>query len=297
MATAHGRDHLAAIVDSDVAPSLALEDVTYADVIRRVLVAPRPGMSDGYFAAKDVIIDNDANRVLLTGKAAAGTKLSDNAPRALETLKIDQARPRAGESIYQYLARHAIRFGILVWGTADGKIVFSRPNYAQKPLYSVRARRGAAGADNNAESIARHRTTRGRPSEVRVFGHAHGSNWFASGVHASAFDDELVSAGVYALLTVHDNNARSDAEALQRAKLELSRRKQNADVIHVELAGHAAEDGSIYAIDTMADVAWDDGGIAEARYVARRTFHKSGGKSTTQLELLPKNAIALGDAG
>src|SRR5207253_1426485 len=119
---------MAPIIDADVPPSIALKNVTFHDL---AIARLRPF---GIFE-KDIVLDNDTNRALLTGKASAGTTLSKDTPARLEDLKLEKAKGQAGESVYAFLSRHARRFGLLIWGTADGKVVFGRPNYEQKPLY------------------------------------------------------------------------------------------------------------------------------------------------------------------
>lgn len=291
-----GGDHLTPIINSDVLPSLGLENITYRELIRRLLTTTAPGQPAPYFSEKDILIDNDANRVLLTGKAAAGAKLSTNAPLDLEQYKLDQVKPHPGETVYAFLTRHAQRFGLLIWGTADGKIVFGRPNYDQKPLYDLRLRQGLRGVENNCD-LRRHKSMKHRPSEVHVYGRSKGGDHMKSSIHAIAVDQEVKDAGMWGVLTIHDNNARTKAQAEQRAKFEMSQRRMGGDVLHARLEGHSAEDGTVYAFDTIASVAWDKAGLFDRRYIVSRTFTRERYAGThTDLELVPKGAIALGSA-
>lgn len=291
-----GRSHLAPIVDSDVMPVFSIENVTFADVIRRTLIDPPPGGSFGFFAAHQITIDNDANRALLTGNVASGKAISQNAPPELETLKIDQAKPHAGETIFAYLQRHATRMGLMIWGTADGRVVFGRPNYNQQPLYDLNLRRGNRGLDNTAKSFSRKRSIEHRASEIHVYGHSKGGDQMRSPIHAVVYDDELRRRGIYRPRTVHDNCARTQTQAEQRAKLELSRQLQSADVVNATVEGHGSN-GSVWATDTCVSVSCDDMGMVdEHRYVVARTFTRSRERGTeTHLHVMPKNSIVLGD--
>lgn len=292
-----GRDHLAPIVDSDMLPSLALETITYSDLVRRVLTQTAPGQPAPFFKPSDVVIDNNANRVLMTGKPGAFAQLSTDAPQKLETLKLDQVKPHPGETVFAFLSRHAVRFGLIIWGTADGKILFGRPNYDQRPIARLALRQGPAGIDNTVVSLHRHTSFKHRPSEVHVYGNSRGGDHMKSAIHAVAYDDEVRAAGLWRTLTIHDNNARDKAQAEHRAQYELSRRRQTGDVIQAQLAGHANADGAVYAIDTVVSMAWDKAGVFDDRYVVGRTFMRNReGGTRTALEIVPKNSIALGTA-
>lgn len=291
-----GRNHLAPIVDSDVLPNFSVENVTFAEVIKRVLVTPAPGNGFGYYSQSQIIINNDANRSLLTGNPKAANALSKNAPPQLETLKIDQAKPRAGETVYQYLHRHATRMGLMIWGTGDGKIVFGRPNFDQQPLYSIAMRRNQRGVDNTAKAWAYSRSYAHRASEIHVYGHSHGGDSMRSPIHAVVKDQEIIDSGLYRPVTIHDNCARTVAQAEQRGRLELAKRLQSANQLTVKVQGHGA-DGSTWAPDTIVSLFCDDlGMVDEQRYIVARTFTRSRDHGTeTTLHIVPKNSIPLGE--
>lgn len=298
--TVTGRGPLAQIIDSDMMPSIAKENATFKRVILDVLTtAPKNARgfyAKGYFAASDIIVSNDAGRNLITGKASAGVTLTKEAPVELESIKVDQAKPHAGETVIQFLQRHAVRFGLLIWATADGKVVFGRPNYDQPTIARLTCRRGKAGVANNVKSIKRRLSVKHRASEINVYGHSFGHDQLASPTHAVVYDEEMLALGLYRPLTVHDNNARDGQQALSRARFELSKRLQTADVVSVTVAGYATENGAIWAIDTLVDVDWDGGDVHEPMYVAKRTFTRSrSGGSETHLELIRKGSITVGD--
>lgn len=281
-------NHMRPIVDSDAPPNVAMVDSTFRDVILTTL-APFG------FTADNLRIDNDANRSLLTGKAASGVVLSPQAPHDLTQLKIDKARPHPGETVYTYLERLARRFGLIMWGTADGCIVFGRPNYDQRALYKIVLKTGYASHETNAEWGTRRSSSRHIPSEVQVYGKSHGHDWARADVHAVVKDEATTAAGFYRVRTVSDRNVRTKAEAEHRAKYELSVRKQHAESLQFRMAGFE-QNGALYAIDTIADVDYPVGEAVGPWYVTRRTFtfaREQGGQ--TLIDLVPKGSIAIGD--
>jgi prophage tail gpP-like protein len=290
MVTVTGRDHLGPLVDSDAMPSIVQQNTTLKDVIIRALEP------FGFFEHQ-IVIDNDANRMLLTGKPESGTTLSAQAPQNLSSFKIQNARPHAGESVHQFLMRHLKRFGLLMWGTNDGKIVFGRPNYDQKPSYEIRLLSGIDGRENNAKHGSRHLNWKHLPSEVHVYGKSHGHDWARSSIHAVIKDDTVKKAGFHRILTVTDQNCRTNAEAEQRAKYEMSLRRQSVDKLEFVMKGIMNEDsGAVYAVDTIADVQYDSADATGLWYVIGRTFTRSRhGGTETRLTLVPKGSIVLGN--
>lgn len=282
------RDHMFSLVHADVLPGFALNNVTFADVIRTVAYPFG-------FTPSDITIDADAARDMMSGKPAAGTKLSAMAPLNLEALKVEAAMPNAGENAFAFLQRHARRFGLLIWGTVDGRIIVGRPNYDQAPRYEIRSRTGYKGIENNAEGIRRKISFEQRPSAVHVFGRTSGGDFSRSDVHEIVYDQEVRETGIYAPITLHDPNVKDATQARERGQWELSHRRQTADVVQAQLARHCARDGTVYAIDTVAHVAYEEAGLDTDMYIVQRTFNATLAGTQTSVDLVPKHAIALGD--
>jgi prophage tail gpP-like protein len=291
--TVTGKGHMERLFNCDVLPSLALENMTLAGAARKLLTETMPGQTKPFYSYKQIVIDNDANRILTTGKAAAGTKLSLAAPLDLEQFKITQIKPHAGETIYDYLSRHARRFGLLIWGTADGKVVFSRPNYEQRALYNLQLRQ-TSHIDNNCE-LTRKQSFKHRASEIHVYGKGRGGDISRAGADAVVYDDEAKQAGLFRILTIHDQNARDKKQCEERGHYELGIRRQTGDVITATVEGHATDDGAVYGFDNIARIDWDKADVHGDRYVMGRTFScADGAGTTTTLEIVPKYAIQLG---
>ena len=288
-----GRDHMSAVVDSDVLPSIQLKDVTLDEVIRKLLTEPFAGQQAGFYKAGSVIIDNDANRKLLTG---VPVKVRKKPKKSLQELQIDSAKAKAGETVYQYLERHCRRFGLMIWGTADGKVVIGQPDYEQEPSYHLHCSRKNPERSNMTPQWKR--SFKSRASEIHVFGESRSHDFTSSKIHAVVYDEELRQAGLFRPLTIHDNQARTQDHAEQRARLELSKRLMDANRISAVVQDHVdPETGAVWTIDTIATVTWDDAGLMEApRHIVKRTFTRSReGGTMTRLELTPLNAIVLGE--
>lgn len=282
------RDHMHPLVHADAVPAMSMDGATLSDVFIRTIALFG-------FSAKDVTIDTDAARNLMTGRPAAGVTLSSQAPINLEDYKVDQALPNAGENAFTFLSRHARRFGLLIWGTADGRIVLGRPNYSQKARYTFLAKGGFKGVANNVKSIRRRLSMSQRPSEVHVYGKTFGGDFSRSAIHEVVYDDEIRGI-VYMPVTMQDHNARDATQARERGQYEIGKRRQTADVVTVQLARHCAPDGTVYAIDTIGDVQFDAAQVDAGMYVVRRTFTASQSAGTeTTLDLVRKNSIVLGE--
>jgi prophage tail gpP-like protein len=289
MFVVQGRDHMAAIVDACITPHVQIEAMTLADVARELLTKPFPGQTNAFYGPNQVTIDNAANRKVLTGKQVKGSEL--NLP-PLEAISVSDAKPRAGETVYQYLDRHARRFGLMVWGTADGKVVISRPNYTQEPSYRL-----VVGA-SHIKSARWKRSMRSRPSEIHVYGKSYGHDFGASGIHAVLYDPDIATLGYYRPLVIHDQNARTKDHAEQRARIEQGKRLMNANLVEIVVPDHVDYgSGATWAIDTIAQLTWDHADFAaEPRHIVKRTFTRSrNGGTETQLMLTPLNAIPLGE--
>lgn len=287
-----GRDVLGDVVDADVLPSIAMDGVSFGQVARKILV-------DQFgFSSSDILVSNDANRALTSGKADVGVSLSNDAPINLEEMKLSAAHPQPGETAFAFLHRHAVRLGLLIWATGDGKVVIGRPNYNTKPASQFRCLRGG---NTNVQQIDRKRSDKQLASEIMVFGHSSGGDAYRGPVFGSATDENLrlqigAKRAASRILTLHDQHAKTKAQCEHRARYELSVRRQHADMVHIATDDHADEEGTVYAIDTMNGIEWDDGSISGLWYTTGLVFSCSRDAGTeTTLDLVPPHSIALGD--
>lgn len=68
-------------------------------------------------------------------------------PSEIERMTVREARPNPGETIWDYFTRHLRRFGLMMWFTADGKLVVGSPDWSQEPIYRF-IRRPRPSADD-----------------------------------------------------------------------------------------------------------------------------------------------------
>lgn len=280
--TIAGRDILRPLVDANVHPDTPFKDVTIADLVATVIKQVyRTNVPDLFY-------DNEANRKLLSGTAIPG--VSKNTTGAQK--RIDYVRPQANEGAFDFVARNLRRFGLWLWGTADGNIVISSPCYSQEPAYTLTRRRGGKIVQVLDATYTLDRTN--VPSHIFVRGKAGGKEFSKKTARGSAFDvDWKVWRPMY---VVHDN-ATSDAEAMAFAVQEMSDKMRNAEVYECTCRGHTDPvSGKVYAIDTVALVQDEFHDVFRPMWVCGRTFRRtSRGETTTRLKLLPLGAIKFSD--
>lgn len=211
----------------------------------------------------------------------------------IERLTMREARPRAGETVWQFLQRHAERLGLLMWMTPTGKLVVSSPRYDQEPLYRfIRRERNNPEDPNTILAGGETLNAAERYSRVTVYGRARGDDIARSTIVATAIDEEL-EAILSRPLILHDNSIRTVDEALRRAKKELAKSKANAQALRYTVEHHGQGD-NLYAIDRIAYVDDEIADVEGEFFMVTRTFKKSRDEgTTTDVELVPRGAIPL----
>jgi prophage tail gpP-like protein len=204
-------------------------------------------------------------------------------------LKISEAKPQVGETIWEFIDRHCKRFGILAWMDPQGRLILSAPDYEQAPLYHLRRNLSPGTAPNNILSGGFTEDIGSQPSSVTVYGRSRGHDEtrtpFVAVVEQESF--------FHRPLVVHDNAVRSVEEARRRGLRELHQRAQEKFVLEYEVRDHG-NDGYVYAVDSIFDVQDEAIGVAGSYYCTSRTFTKSRTEGTkTRLRLVPKGALAL----
>lgn len=220
------------------------------------------------------------------GRTSNGMVSSD-----VRRLTAREAAPRAGETVWQFLDRHARRLGLMLWMSPTGKLIVGAPHYAQRPLYRF-VRRWQSRSDDPNTMVSAQRTTSNaeRFSEVIVYGRARGHDVERSAIRASVLDTGVPFERV---LIVHDNALRTNEEAERRAQREIRERIAASDVLDVEMYDHGLG-RYLFAIDTIADLEDEVTGARGRWYVTKRTFSRSREHGTkTSLRLVPSGAIQL----
>ncbi len=213
------------------------------------------------------------------------------APGDIERLQTRAAKPNPGETVWDFLDRHAKRLGLLMWMDPKGRLVLSAPRYEQRPLYRIVRRRKSRESDpNNVLEGAVSRNAADRYSEVTVYGRGGGADLTRSAISHTERDSTFPH---YRPLVVHDSGARTLAEVQRRARRELNRYKANALQASYLVPDHGQR-GFLYATDTIATVVDEVCGLEQDMYLAKRTFRCDRERGTlTELTLMAKGAIVL----
>jgi prophage tail gpP-like protein len=208
-------------------------------------------------------------------------------------LKVKEAAVQGGESVWEFLDRHAKRLGLLMRMGPEGTLIFQTIDYNQAPKYLLQ--RQLNGRGNNILSGGGRLDTTNVYSRVRVVGRSKAKDAVRSpfDVTVDDYTAEEFEIPYERTLLVHDNSIRSVSEAEKRAYRELGKTRQGAYVLTYMLRGHGT-DGNVFAVDTIASVNDEVEGIKGDYYVVGRTFTRDPQNGArTMLKLVPKHAIRL----
>lgn len=336
--TCEGRDFAAYLVDSAAPPSIYEKDTTFVELCR---AAVEPwGLTVKADAASDRIVRTGEKKGgtpvprLLQNKAQElgipARKLSQNildaidkgtldpsslgisttaialtasklSPLQIYTMRVKEAQPQSGETVWEFLDRHAKRLGIMMRMGPDGTLTLTGIDYGQKASHRLvrRTQQGTfvslAFSENNILSGGERYDGAKMYREVTVYGRGRGSDAPRrrfQGTARDAADDAIPHEKT---LIIHDDSVRSDEEAVRRAYRELARSRQGSQVLQYVVRGHG-QGGKVYATDTVVQVDDDIAGVSGPFYVVGRTFTRSlsEGPKTT-IKLMPLGSIALGE--
>lgn len=226
-------------------------------------------------------------------QADSGARFASGmAPSDIERLRISEARPRVGETVWDFIERHAHRLGLLLWMTPDGRLVIGAPDYGQEPLYRLIRRVRPTSEDPNTiieggleESIAN------RHSSVRVFGRG-GANETRTRWSTTVVDTDW-TYGFSKPLDVKDQGARSTDAVTARGEHELAVGREQGYVLTYVVDGHGQRQ-ALFAQGTIAYVDDERLGVRGNFYVTKRTFSMERARGTsTELRLVPRHSIVL----
>lgn len=291
-----------------------------------------------------VYSDNNSNRDILTGKKKPiQSRFGEVKPREVRTsigivsvwntiggqdvptdfvrLPIEEARPHPGESEYTFLERHASNLGVMMWMSADGNIVFSRPDYQQAILFNLRRFLRNKTDQNNILSGGARRNTANCATRVKLLGHT-SSRSSAKGdrkVQLKASVDlkyhkekgnphkhikkatqtisETVVSTDYNFLwprlkVIRDSHAKTIERARKEAHRALSRANTNLLTLEYEVKGHS-QNGILYCPDTLCQVTDEACNINGVFYITSRSIYKDREGTHTKLKMVPKGVIVL----
>lgn len=205
-------------------------------------------------------------------------------------LRVKDIRPQSGETVWEYLDRHAQRNGLLMQMDPKGRLVFCGLQYDQAPSYRLVRRIEGDRSANNILTGGRRQDTSDVYKTVLVYGRAKGDDKTRSPFKGRADDATIPFEKT---IQLHDNSIKSKADAQTRAEYELAKSRQGADALEYTVFGHSAN-GLVFATDTIAHVEDQISGINGPYYVTARTFTRNTQTGPlTQLKLVPPGSIIL----
>lgn len=246
------------------------------------------------FTSKDFILRASLARDLMTGKSS--TNKGNDA--SLEPIKIDAAKVKPPESIYEAADRHLRRHGFMHWDSPDGKIVIGAPNDSQDPLYFLIQNRSNQGVLNNILAGTRTQDWSGIPTKLGVYGVGGGRGTSRARVSSIVQDDDLINAGFYRPVKIIAESIRTKALAERAAQRELSARSKMKDSFDIEIDGLSWWNGRQnipWGIDTVAELSTDvAGGRVGAYYINRVISSRDAAEGDrTNLSLVKKGVWKL----
>jgi prophage tail gpP-like protein len=306
-----GRDGMSILQDNDCQMANArISNTTLPELAARI-VEPYRGKGIPY----GVYADNNSNRDLLTGhKKPLKSRFGEVKPKQIRTsagvisifgagalgkndvpidfvkLPIEEARPHPGENEYKFLDRHAANLGVMMMMSADGNLIFFRPDYNQPVTFELRRYLRNKTAQNNILSGGVRRNTANTATRVKMLGHTSGKAGAKTQVTAVA---EMETSYVFPRTKViRDGHAKDKSRAQKEANRALARANTNLTTLEYTMQGHA-QDGLIYAPDTIAHVVDELCDIDGIYYITARSIRKSRGETLTTLKLVQRGAIVL----
>ncbi len=209
----------------------------------------------------------------------------------IERLRVSEASPRAGESVWSFLERHAQRLHVMMWMSPRGDLMLGAPRYDQAPRYHfVRRFINDENDPNNVSEMSVRFNGADRYSKVTVYGRVHGQDVARARIRAVAEDADLPFER---RKIEHLNDCTTQAHADSAAKRILREGIASAEVIEVSADDHG-QGRYLYAVDTIADVLDEYSEVYGPRYVTSRTFERSRERGThTRLRLVQPNSLTL----
>ncbi len=283
-----GRDFLGRVEDSNVDPRIPLPKPPTIKAVFDVVLRGQFGLE------VEQIEENEKT------KQAIGPRLKKLPPkprkkpsRRSRTAPINDATPRDNEGAFSYLQRLGTQYGFHLWaasGSGQRLVVVAGPDYDQEAHYTLRLRRGPAGAANNIKVADLNVDESRVPSHVFVKGTFFGPADRKKNVALAKNPVATAFKPVYLV----DQKAK-DKESTERiARAFLGRQLRNFIEYRVTVSGMAdPETGAVYAVDTICDVQDEDCGVFGRMWVESVTINKGRGGTTTTLKLIPPGTLVL----
>jgi len=222
---------------------------------------------------KDIIWPSDwaANRNLITG--ARGKKSKQITAPDLEKITVQDAKVQSNETIWDAVDRHLRRHGLMMWDSADGRLVIGIPDIYQEPLYHLRMKRGDDAEANNMIAATRTQDYSSAPSALAVHGQGGAKGYPRGRVSGIIGNDDVLNAGLYHPIGIAAEGIRTKDLADRAAAREMANRSRRSDLWEVEVDGLTYWDGHKaipWAMDTVVDIDSDVVGGPQGKYYCYR---------------------------
>lgn len=244
------------------------------------------------YGQRDLITDEAADRDLQTGKRVGFPKR----PVDLEQIKFDQLKVNPPETVWECAARVLKWHHLMIWDSADGRILVGRPEDTQPATYQFFCKRGAASSGNNVLSLRPSEDWAEQPGEVWVYGATPGHDIKTSKVRGVAVDLDLAaefarSSNFNRRVLIPSDGAKTSGYAEAQARREMAARSKAKSAWEIETDGWSQYQGAkglvSYAINTVASVDSDvhpgRGGAFLVHKLSRRLDVDEGPKSRLSL--------------
>lgn len=281
---------------ADADPSIRVKNASIRDVVEQA-VNRRPDR-DPRANRTEIQYRADVSRQLITGVTPRGGK--GGVVKPLKPLTEQQAAVQPGETVKQFLDRHLMRHGLMIWDSPDGKLVVGTPDDSQEALYHFRIFRHPEQAVwNNCRMVERSRDVTGVPSVLTVYGWQGGGDYRRSKVHAEVRNEDLIRAGFDRTVGIVDEGVKSKEQAERTVARAWAERTRKSDSLTVEVDGFSFHEASgpspDYAPETVADLMLEtQGGGVGAYYVESTMLRRTAqGGDVTQLQLTKQGTWVL----
>lgn len=278
-----------------VPPREIREDVTFIELCRAAVEAWAIEVVAETNAARSVRTGANLQRGVSIGASESPFPTVRTAAE-VEDIRVQEAKPRPGESVWSFLDRHARRLGIMMWMSPDGKLMLSEPNYNTGPLYTfVRRYQNDNQQPNNISRGGRITDWESRYGSVKVIGRGGGNDAARARIKAVTIDPEFPFVKE---LVVHDPTIRTTADATRRGARELSGRAMDSDRLEFEVPGHGQTTNGrpgdfLFSVDTTARVIDEVTGANGDWYLYGRSFVRDAAGTRTIVRLMPLGALVL----
>jgi prophage tail gpP-like protein len=301
-----GRDMLRALYKDTFIAEKSYSEATHYELTRKM-------MTDVGLGDLTLHADNAANRKAITGHKVIETKpviqsdlieVESSTTSGQRKIVLNKITAKLGERRYDFLQRHYKKAGLFLWAAGDGSLVLSRPNPNQEPGVSIVRQRGQTRNQVNVKSHSFDDGTTDRFYRYLVYGRSGRGKAARAKCKGEWIDPEMEAAGFRETKTIHDQEIKSDKQALFAARREGAMAIRNGWRLEYIVAGHLMPSlfdhgaWSIWACDTVVSVVDDENGLKDNYWVGDLNFRRDmGGGTTTTVKLMRRDGLVFGDEG